>query len=710
MTSRLRLCLAFAAAGSALSPAHGAVAFDDDRTIIVNGQSDGYRTILTRSGTKTEAPMLDIPQSISVVTSRQITDQAIRSIGDLTRLLPGISAGQGEGHRDQVTLRGNNSTADFFVDGLRDDVQYYRSFYNIERVEAHKGPNAMIFGRGGGGGLINRVTKSPVTDSDFARITGSLDSFASGYAALDANLAVSRGALRLNAFREHLDTHRDQFDGERWAINPVAGFDIGATRFQLGYEHVADTRVIDRGVPSAFAGSLAAPAPPLADARNRFFGDAEVNRSRFNGDVASFRSDTALSEALTFSTSLLWGDYAKDYRNAYAATPVGGTPSAPTVGIEAYQDLTDRRNLIAQANLVWATDTGPISHVVLFGLEHSDQSTRSERINGWFDPVALTSANRRATVSALDPVSVPPLYFVAGPGGSGNRAAKSQLSQQSVYLQDQIGLGAAIDLIAGLRYDRLDLEVTNLFAANAATRVDTLWSPRLGLVAKPTGNSRLYASWTRSYLPQSGDQFSSLDATSATLTPEIFDNYEIGAKWEARPGLTLTAALYRLDRGNSRAAGPTPGSVVLTGAQRSEGVEIDIAGRLTRNWQVSAGYAYTDASIRRTTSAAPAGRAVAQVPRHQFSLWNRVELNTKLGVGAGLYHQSRSFATISNATLLPAYTRIDAAAYLRLSAAIELQLNIENLANETYFPNAHNDNNISTGAPRNVRLTLTTRL
>jgi catecholate siderophore receptor len=173
--------------------AEDAAAEGEDQTIIVTGSYEGYRMVDTTSGTKTNTPILDVPQSISVVTDEQIGDQAIRSVTDLVRLIPGVSAGQGEGHRDQITLRGNNTTADFFVDGLRDDVQYFRSFYNVERVEVHKGPNAMVFGRGGGGGLINRVTKGALVDKSLTAGSISVDSLGSWYGAADVNVSLGKG-------------------------------------------------------------------------------------------------------------------------------------------------------------------------------------------------------------------------------------------------------------------------------------------------------------------------------------------------------------------------------------------------------------------------------------------------------------------------------------------------------------------------------------
>ena len=205
------------------------------------------------------------------------------------------------------------------------------------------------------------------------------------------------------------------------------------------------------------------------------------------------------------------------------------------------------------------------------------------------------------------------------------------------------------------------------------------------------------------------DQFVSFAATNATLKPEKFDNYEFGAKVDVQPGLTATFAIYRLDRTNTRANGPVAGQIVLTGAQRSKGFEIGLVGRITPKWQTALGYANTRAKITETTTAAPAGRRVGQVPRHQFSLWNRYDVTDSLGLGLGLYHQSSQFTTISNLTRLPGYTRIDAALFYKVSDRIEAQLNVENLTDKGYFPSAHNDNNITTGGPRSARFTVRTR-
>ncbi len=708
------LAIALITPGIALAD-DGGDAGEAGDAIIVTGKVEGYRTVDTTSGTKTNTPILDVPQSISVVTSEQISDQSIRSIADLVHLFPGISAGQGEGHRDQITLRGNNSTADFFVDGLRDDVQYFRSFYNIERVEAHKGPNATIFGRGGGGGIINRITKGALVDQTLIAGEASIDTFGAWSVSSDVNVGIGPAALRLNAFYETLNNHREAYEGDRYAVTPVIGLQIGEKiKLQLGYEYVKDSRVVDRGVPAAgilgtpAVGVLGNPTGPLRGFRDVFFGTEGVNQSEFEAHVVTFRTETELSDALKLSTQSLYGDYDKVYANVFSATAIGGTIAAPTLSFEAYRDPTKRKTTINQANLEWRANTGSIGHVILAGAEYTRQETANQRINGFFDGVALgqTSSDRRRVngIALGNIISVPTATFRAG---AGNRSVETDLKQASAYVQDQISFGDSIDLIAGLRYDRLELGFTNVLTNTSFTRTDHLWSPRIGVVVKPAPQASVYASYTKSYLPQSGDQFLTLDASLATLAPEVFNNYEVGAKWDIKPDLSATVAVYRLDRANTRAT--VNNITVLTGSQRSSGLEIGLTGRIVPALQTTFGYAYTKAEISDTTTAAPAGRKIGQVPRHQISLWNRYDVSDRLGLGLGIYHQAKSFTTISNVTELPAYTRIDAAVFFKLFEGIEAQINVENLTDATYFPVAHNDANISTGAPINARFTLKAR-
>ncbi|HEX8644022.1 MAG TPA: TonB-dependent siderophore receptor [Allosphingosinicella sp.] len=662
--------------------------------IVVTGARPGYGAETTRSATRTDTPLRDVPQSLSIVSERQIDDQAMRSVADVLRYVPGVMVGQGEGHRDQITLRGNSSTADFFLDGLRDDIQYYRPLYNLQRVEVLRGPNAMIFGRGGGGGVINRVTEIPLLDR--ARTEGALSASSLGAWSAEADLNQPfgpRAGLRLNAVYEEFGSHRDFYDGRLIAANPTLRVLPSANSgFIFSYEYVDDERVVDRGIPSENG-------RPLAGHRDTFFGARGVNRTDFAGHILRGTFEHRFGERLSLVSRILFADYDKSYRNAFAATAVRTTNGVREVGIEAYEDSFQRENLFSQTDLVWSVDTGPASHTFLAGVEIGRQDTGNQRLNGLFGPNA-----RRVFVPLAREIAVPAFVFTPG-AANGERSTVSDTDLFAVYLQDQVEIGP-VELIAGLRYDRFEIEVDDLVSGVATARTDDLWSPRLGLIVHPLEDVSLYASYGRSFLPQSGDQFNSLDVTGAALEPERFDNYEIGVKWQPRETFLLSAAAYRLDRANTRAPGATPGTIVQTGEQRSRGIELEATGQIRPNWSLSAGYTLQEAEIRRTTAAAPAGRDVAQVPRHLAFAWTRYDFRPGIGAGLGVTHQSRSFASISNAVVLPAFTRVDAALYWRLADGVEAQLNAENLLGATYFPTAHNDNNITTGAPRSVRGTV----
>jgi catecholate siderophore receptor len=669
------------------------------QSIVVTGQRPEYGAQETCTATKTCTDVKDVPQSISVVSEAQIEDQALRSIADVLMYVPGATPGTGEGNRDQITLRGNNTTADFFVNGVRDDVQYFRDLYNAERIEVLRGPNAMIFGRGGGGGIVNRVTKRSSFRSyrEFAvqgdneggfRLTGDLDQ------ALGDKLG-----LRLNGVYENGESFRRGVELERYGVNPVLGASSGDTRVDLSYEYFHDRRTADRGVP-AFLGR------PLRGFDRTFFGDPEQSFARVDAHVVSLAVEHRFSDAVMLLNRTSYGDYDKFYQNIFpGAVNAAGTG----VALSAYNDTTERQNLFTQTDLIVEGDLGGLSHTFLLGFELGRQDSVSRRRNGFFVSAANPLDAGSITVPLASPTIDSDVVFLPVNNNAGRTPANFNQGDASIlafYAQEQLRIGDRIEIVAGLRYDRFKLDVLNRNTGQSFGRTDNLFSPRIGLIVKPVPELSLYASYGRSYLPSAGDQFSSLDVTSESLKPERFDNYEIGAKWEPIPGLLATIALYRLDRTNTRALDPVTNLTILTGAQRSKGLEIGLERNITDKWQISAGYALQEAKITRTTAAAPEGREVALVPRHQFSVWNRYNLNKALGFGLGVIAATKSFTSISNAVTLPGYARVDAAIFYELSDGIEAQVNVENLLGADYFATAHSDNNIAPGAPTTARATL----
>ncbi len=654
--------------------------------IIVYGVPDGYDIEKTRTATKTETPLIDVPQTVTVLSREQLDDQGVESLGDALRYVPGVVLGQGEGHRDQITLRGQSTTADFFLDGLRDDAQYYRSLYNIDRIEVLKGANALIFGRGGGGGVINRVSKAPEFDKTRTDFAGGVDSFGGWSLAADLDQQIGESmAARLNATYEDFANHRDFYNGHFVGIAPTLGWKLGeATRVVLGYEYADDQRLTDRGVPS-FGGT------PLTGYDKTLFGSPTANESSVRAHIARARLDHDFSDALSANLTGQYAHYDKYYGNVYARSPA----TATTVELEGYNSDTIRENWTVQGNLVWKAETAGIGHQLLLGFEASDQLTDAKRSEASFGVVAAS----RVTVPLAQRLTLPTVTF-----GASSRSSLSKVRALSAYIQDQIDLGDLIKVVVGLRYDDFRITSTNRVNGFAASRSDGKWSPRAGLIIKPRKNVSLYASYAKSFLPQSGDQFTVLDATTASLAPEEFRNLEAGVKWDLTERLAFTAAAFQIDRTNTRANDPVTGVVVQTGKSRTKGLELAMVGQITKGLQVTLGYTLQDGEITKTTASAPAGRTLAQLPRHQFSVWGRYDFTDRLGVAIGAVRQSQQFTTISNQVRLPGFTRIDAALFYKVSDAVQLQLNVENLTDTDYFPSAHTDNNINTGAPLNARL------
>ena len=689
----LRSTTAIFAALAAATLGHGASASEADAAgdassaavpIVVTGERLDEPDI---DATKTGTPLLDTPQSVTTLDRELLDSQGVEQLGEALRYIPGVTLGQGEGHRDQIVIRGQASTADFYLDGLRDDAQYYRPLYNIQRIEVLKGANALLFGRGGGGGVVNRVSKSPEFARTSGAFSGGVDSFGAWSLAGDSNLVLGSGAaLRLNGTYEQFNNQRDQFGGHFIGVAPTLGLELGPrSHLTVAYEYDRDDRIVDRGVPSLGG-------RPISGYDRTQFGSPAINHGTVDAHVARIRLDQELADGLRLDVTGQFATYDKYYGNVLPSAA-----TATTVTLTGYDANNTRDNWIGQTNLVWKGRTGPVGHTLLAGFEVTRQTSTAQRRNVVFGSGAAQSV----TVPLARMLTLPALSFTA-PISSSNSDAESN----SVYLQDQLEFAPWLQIVAGIRYDHFSIAATNRLTHINTDRDDGKWSPRFGLILKPLPQLSFYASYAKSFLPQTGDQFNTLDPAFQSLAPEAFRNLELGAKWDIKPGLSASAALFELTRSNTRVADPlNPGFFVLTGSSRVRGAEFSLSGKITPQWQLSLGYTYQEGEIRTTTSAAPAGRKLDKLPQSQASLWTRYDLSSRFGLGLGAIHQAGQYATISNAVWLPGFTRIDAAAYLTVSDLVSFQLNVENLGDTKYYASAHTDNNIQPGEPINVKLT-----
>ncbi|MEE4207314.1 MAG: TonB-dependent siderophore receptor [Erythrobacter sp.] len=703
-TALLVGCATFAFPAHAENAEAGSAAADNSpalENIVVEGEvlySDLVNAL------KSPTPILDVPQSLSIVTDEEIERRGFTSIAQIADYTPGVTMSQGEGHRDAVIIRGIRSTADFFIDGVRDDVQYYRALYNLEQVEILRGPNALLFGRGGMGGIVNRVTKKGVFGETFGSAQVAGDTFGEFGVYADFNLpAGENAAFRLNAMYEGLNNHRDFYDGERIGINPTLRARLGPdTVIDLAYEYIDHERFIDRGIPTGADGR------PVEAFEDILFGDPVENYTTLEAHTFRALVQHDFSEDLKVNAQAFYGDYDKVYSNFYASGyDAVNTPDRVT--LDGYVDEVDRQNLILSANLVGAFETGSLAHTVVGGVEYIDTSSDQFRLNAFWDttqddneifaiqrPLALrggigTNAFGERTVNTFSDL---------------NDDTRVNVEVLSAYVQDEIEVAEWLNLVLGARFDRFDITVDNAVTGAVRTRRDEEITPRLGVIVKPQENVSLYASYSESFLPRSGEQFDDLNDTEAALDPDRFSNLEAGLKWDFADRLALTAAVFEIEQSSPQPSDADPETLDVIDS-KIRGFEIALNGALTDFWSVSAGYSYLDGEqVGRT---GPTGLRPRELPEHMVSLWNDFALGERLGLGLGLTHQGSSFADNGNTAILPAYTRVDAAAWYDVTDNVRVQVNIENLTDELYFPNAHAVDQVTVAPPLNARFAVTAR-
>src|SRR3954471_23402964 len=671
----------------------------------------------TSTATKTNTRLVNIPQSITVLTKDYIRDQSFQTLTDVTRYVPGVAIHQGEGNRDELVIRGVDSSANFFVNGFRDDVQYFRDLYNAQSVEILKGPSALTFGRGAGGGIVNRTLK----EADGTKVyeaTMQTGSYNNRRVALDAGQAINENvAARLNAFYEDSDTFRDYGKLERYGINPTVTLKpADDTKVKLSYEFFHDFRLADRGNPSqgqpggATRFNPTAPFAPAGDI-STFFGSPFYNTAHVEVQTGMAVIEHDFGNGFTVKNSSLYADYNRGYQNVFPGATGGGpgggavTPDLTQVSLNAYQNYTPRENAFNQTDFVYKTATGSVLHTVAFGTEFGRQTGLSRRDSGIFP----NNANKAFDV--VNPFN--PTYF--GPVVFNHLAtdanSKYRLNIASGYAQDQIELTRWLQLFVGLRYDSFDLSALDFNTNTTRNRVDEKISPRAAIIVKPIDSLSLYTAYSISYLPASGDQFSTLNPGTLLLQPQKFENTEIGVKWNIQPKLLFTAAAYQLIRTNVPIADPSGNGLFFpSGRHKIRGFETALTGFMTPSWQSTFGYAYTDAKITSDTSTTiVAGNRVQLVPYNQFAWWNKYQIGPQWAVAAGVIYFSDSFASSDDTVRLPGFVRFDAAVYRRIDEHWRVQLNVENLFNRHYWATADGNNNISPGQPLTVRLSALAR-
>ena len=666
---------------------------DDVEELVIKGnvlQADQVAAL------KTPIAVINVPQTVSIFTDEEIKRQGFRQLGDIVRYTPGVNTSQGEGHRDAVVFRGVRSTADFFQDGLRDDVQYYRSLYNVEQVEILRGPNALLFGRGGTGGIINRVSKKAVIGEDFRNLDLGTDTFGAFDLAADVNLSTgTNSALRLNLHTDSLANHRDFYEGERFGINPTLRVILDdQTTVDLSYEYADHERFIDRGIPTLNG----VPAEGLKDI---VFGEEGVNiqtleASIFRGNL-EHRINSSQKAVVSFQSS----SYEKFYQNYYASGYDG-----TLVTMDGYSDPTERDNTMFSANLINEFDVpflnGSAKHTLMVGAEAISTDNKNFRYNTFWS----TTLDDNEVFNVTNPMN-----FSVNANGDAttndftadlNNSTTSAISVTSVYVQDQIDLTDNFKVMLGFRHDNFDISVTDVIANNTTSKVDENVSPRLGLIYKPMEDMSVYYSYSESFLPRSGEQFKKLKESDSRLDADVFESTEFGLKLSLSNNLSLTASLFESEQVRAARDSDTGETSEVIGLT-VEGFEVELKGQLSDNLSIHAGYSSLDGVTAK-------GGKPREIPTHTFNAFAQYIVSENFGWGIGFTQQGESYIKNDDTSkVLPEYTRIDFSAYYDVSDDVSIRMNIENVGDEVYFPHSHSSHQVTVGESVNARFSVTRR-
>lgn len=654
-------------------------------------QAEDPRVKISNTATRTSTPVRYVPQAIDSIKTSNVADYGTNDIGDVLSGIPNVSS-SADTRFDSLRIRGFDASNDFYLDGIRDDSQYKRDLHNIERVEVLKGPAAVLYGRGSQGGIVNRVSKLP----EFGRRStieaqGGSDDLRSLYADLSTDPSENL-SLRLNMGNMDENSFRDGVSGNRQLFAPSMSWQLTPDlNWLVQYEYSRYNRTPDRGIP----GVNGRPA--------------DVGRDTTYGNDHDFIDDKAqsLRSKLTYEINDNWqlrqtlGVFKldSDFDNTYLTS---FDPKTNKVARQHWQQDLTTRNVYNNLELEGGFDTFGLEHRLLTGVEIGSQRR---------DPKLYNAATGKTP--GAQPV---PSLDLFNPNRELRHTGSMQVFSDShtevesraVYVQDQLRLNDQWQLLAGLRYDTFDIESTNQLKNLTEDRDSHSTSPRFGIVWTPLQNHSFYASWSKTFSPVGGGLIGitpGAAGNSNDLSPELTKQKEIGVKSDwLDDRLSTTLAVYDLELYNRRTSDPNdPTLTVMTGLQRSRGIELTATGKLVGNWYMRGGVGVQDTTIEKDNNGLE-GKRVNNVAKHNGSLF----LTWKPEMGwygeTGLTLVGQRYADNANTTVLPGYGRWDALVGYRFKDW-DLRAALNNITDREYYASATSQYQIQPGAPRSVVMT-----
>lgn len=650
----------------------------EDETMTVVGKRSQHEEVATATRTNTPAKL--VPQAIDSVKASELTAFGQPTLSEALTGIPGVNA-SGDTRFDGVNIRGFSASNDFYLDGFRDDMQYTRDLGNTERVEVLKGPAAVLYGRGSTGGIVNRVSKKPQKGLE-SSVSAQVGSFDSRRLAADLNgEAGEQVQVRLNLAQEDKDSFRNGVTSKRTLLAPSVNWEISdKLNWLVQYERNEHDRTPDRGIPGVNGRPADVPKEYVySDTRRDFIDDvAQSTRSRLTWDI---NDQWQLRQQLGY-TSL-----DSQFDNTYVTSVKGDQ-----VTRSRWQQDLKANSLISNTEAEGQLQTGPVEHRLLVGFEQNWQ----ERI-----PKLYQNATAIPAGNLYDPGSLPTYDGAMKLSSDANHKVRGY----GLYVQDQLSLGHW-HLLAGLRRD--DFTVTS--RRNDLNKEETVsvtsLSPRLGLVWNPIEEHAFYASYSKTFTPVGGELIGITPGDkNNNLDPQHTRLYEGGVKSDWLDGrLATTLSLYRLEMYNKRSKDPLdPTKVILTGLQRTEGIELSARAQLTDELYLRGGIAIQDAEQVKA-DADLQGKRPMNVSRQNGELFAGYQSGKQGWFGeTGVTAVGDRFADNANTTTLPGYARFDARAGYRWQQW-EAQLSVENLTDHDYFVSATSASQIMPGTPRQLHL------
>lgn len=659
-----------------------------------SAKESGYQPHKTVTGTRTESRLLDVPQAVNVVPQQVLQDWSATNIDEALYNVSGITQSNTLGGTQDALIKrgfGDNRDGSIFHDGVR-SIQARNFTPTSERVEVLKGPASMLFGMGEPGGVINVITKKPELVQK-THIEGWNSSFNGGGGQLDVTGPISDSGLAYRMIVDHDETDywRNFGRNRQTTLAPSLMWYGEDTTLRVAYEHQEYLTPFDRGtVIDSRTGK------PVDVPRDRRF-DESYNATRGDQDTLTFQADHNLSDR--WKTSLTYAYSRNRYNDNQArATKYNATTGALTRQADS-TGYAHSQSQAVQLTLNGDIDWGQTNHQLLFGVDHeADRTYRGDMIRG----TAVTNFNVYNPVYGLLPASTSV--------SAADSDQRENVDSTGVFMQDAIRLNANWMLLGGLRYDHFDVMSGKgrPFVANTDGSYGRL-VPRAGVVYNLTSYSSLYASYSESFKPNT-----SIATQIGALPPELGKSYEIGAKLDLPNRITANIALFDIHKRNVMVSEDVGGETVTrtAGKVRSQGVELDMAGKLTDSLSLIGSYAYTDARV--TSDPDNNGNRMPNAARHTASLFLTQDFGNlglhagdNLRVGAGARYVGRRAGDAANSFTLDDYTVADAFVSYSLPIhgyAVKWQLNVKNLFDKTYYPSSGSNLRVSVGEPREVVL------